>query len=113
MATARYGMYRRDYTDEFKAHAVRLTQHPSIMIKDVASALDIHPFMLSRWRKEYREGKIVADKRKDSGIVGKKASEIREIRKLKEKVEALEIENDLLKKTIQFNLEKKKKSSSS
>lgn len=113
MATARYGMYRRNYTDEFKAHAVRLTQHPSIMIKDVASALDIHPFMLSRWRKEYREGKIVADKRRGSGIVDKKASEIREIRKLKNKVKTLEIENDLLKKTIQFNLEKKKERLSS
>ena len=113
MATARYGMYRRDYTDEFKAHAVRLTQHSSIMIKDVASALDIHPFMLSRWRKEYREGKIVADKRKGSGIVGMKASDIKEIRKLKDKLRALEIENDLLKKTIQFNLERKKQSSSS
>ena len=30
----------------------------------VAKTLDIHPFMLSRWRKEYREGKIVSDKRK-------------------------------------------------
>lgn len=45
--------------------------------------------------------------------MGKKASEIKEIRKLKDKVNALEIENDLLKKTIQFNLEKKKQSSSS
>ncbi|GAA66139.1 hypothetical protein P20429_0237 [Pseudoalteromonas sp. BSi20429] len=28
------------------------------MSKDVADALDIHPLMLSRWRKEYREGKF-------------------------------------------------------
>ena len=35
-----------------------------VQVKDVAQALDIHPFMLSSWRKEYREGKIVADKRK-------------------------------------------------
>ena len=26
-----------------------------IKIKDVATTLDIHPFMLSRWRKEYQE----------------------------------------------------------
>ncbi len=41
-------------------------------VKEVAATLDIHPFMLSRWRKEYREGKIVADKRKKlTGVVSK------------------------------------------
>lgn len=29
-------------------------------------SLDIHPYMLSRWRKVYREGIIVGDKRKKS-----------------------------------------------
>lgn len=33
-----------------------------MLIQDVAEALDIHPFMLSRWRKEVRESKIVAKK---------------------------------------------------
>jgi len=33
-----------------------------VQVKEVAEALDIHPFMLSRWRKEYKEGIIVADK---------------------------------------------------
>ncbi|KPZ68552.1 hypothetical protein AN944_03535 [Shewanella sp. P1-14-1] len=28
------------------------------MSKDVALALDIHPLMLSHWRKEYEEGKF-------------------------------------------------------
>ncbi|MBV1871537.1 MAG: transposase [Gammaproteobacteria bacterium] len=31
---------------------------------DVAEKLDIHSYMLSRWRKEYREGLIVTDKKK-------------------------------------------------
>lgn len=44
--------------------AVRLSDSIDVQVKEVADALDIHPFMLSRWRKEYREGKIVADKRK-------------------------------------------------
>jgi transposase-like protein len=30
------------------------------MIQDVAAALDIHPFMLSLWRKQVRQGVIVA-----------------------------------------------------
>ena len=43
------------YSDEFKTTAVRLSQLPGVAVKDVAASLDIHPFMLSRWRKEHRE----------------------------------------------------------
>lgn len=49
--------YRR-YTDEFKATAVALSLVGGVQSKDVAEALDIHPLMLSRWRKEYRECRI-------------------------------------------------------
>jgi transposase len=52
------------YSLEFKSKAVQLSHLKGIQVKDVAEALGIHPFMLSRWRKEYREGKILADKRK-------------------------------------------------
>lgn len=31
-----------------------------MLIQDVAHALDIHPFMLSLWRKQVRDGVIVA-----------------------------------------------------
>jgi len=31
-----------------------------VLIQDVAAALDIHPFMLSLWRRQVREGVIVA-----------------------------------------------------
>ena len=44
------------YTLEFKIQAVRLANHPEIQTQDVAKALDIHPFMLSKWKKDYREG---------------------------------------------------------
>ena len=44
------------YTIEFKIQAVRLSLHPEIETQDVAHALDIHPFMLSKWKKDYREG---------------------------------------------------------
>jgi len=53
-------------------------------VKGVAEALDIHPFMLSRWRKEYREGKIVADKRKMVSKKPKALSENERIRKLEQ-----------------------------
>ena len=47
------------YTDQFKATAVRLSQLPGVAVGDVAASLYIHPFMLSRWRKQAREGVIV------------------------------------------------------
>lgn len=47
------------YSMQFKATAVRLSELPDVLRQDVADALDIHPFMLSRWRKQAREGLIV------------------------------------------------------
>ena len=41
------------YTTEFKVKAVELSYLNDAKSKDVAETLDIHPFMLSRWRKEY------------------------------------------------------------
>src|SRR5438270_555377 len=46
------------YSNEFKIQAVRLSLHPEIQTQDVAHALDIHPFMLSKWKKDYRDGKL-------------------------------------------------------
>jgi len=47
-------MKKHRYSSEFKVTAVRLANHPGIETREVAAALNIHPFMLSRWKKEYR-----------------------------------------------------------
>ena len=44
------------YSLEFKLKAVRLSQLKGVEVQAVADALEIHPFMLSRWRKEARGG---------------------------------------------------------
>ena len=44
------------YTLEFKLKAVKLSQLKGVEVQAVADALEIHPFMLSKWRKEAREG---------------------------------------------------------
>ena len=46
------------YTDAFKQTAVRLSHQPVMQVKTVAAALEIHPFMLSKWRKDVRDGII-------------------------------------------------------
>ena len=102
------------YPDEFKIKAVQLAAHPDILAKEVAEDLGIHPILLYRWRKEYREGKFKEDKRrKKLRIETKKVSELLRIKELEREVEKLRIENELLKKTIEFNSETKKRSSPS
>lgn len=98
------------YGDEFKATAVRLTELDGVQVQEVAQALDIHPFMLSRWRKESREGLIVTKKvQLDTEL----AAELKELRSLKRRYAILQMENDLLKKVIQYASDRDLKSSTS
>lgn len=87
------------YSEEFKATAVRLSNLPGVEVQDVADSLHIHPFMLSRWRKQVREGVIVV---KGSDVDKEVAAELKELRKLKKAHERLQQEHDLLKKAIAF-----------
>ncbi len=87
------------YSEEFKATAVRLSKLPGVEVQDVAESLYIHPFMLSRWRKQVREGVIVA---KSSDVDKEVAAELKALRKLKKDHERLQLEHDLLKKAIAF-----------
>jgi transposase-like protein len=41
-------MKKHRYSREFKVTAVELATHPGIETQEVAAALNIHPFMLSR-----------------------------------------------------------------
>ena len=52
------------YSTEFKLTAVKLSHLPGVEIQTVANALDLHPFMLSRWRKEVREGVVTGRTRR-------------------------------------------------
>jgi transposase len=47
-------MKKHRYSNEFKVTAVKMATAPDIETKAVAAALNIHPFMLSRWKKEQR-----------------------------------------------------------
>jgi len=98
------------YSREFKATAVRLSQLPGVSVQDVAASLYIHPFMLSRWRKQAREGQIVT-----KGIAVDKdiQAELKELRRVKKAYEQLKLEHDLLKKAIAFTSERRATSSPS
>ena len=94
------------YTNEFKVKAVELTYLADVKIKDIADTLDIHPFMLSRWRKEYREGKIVADQKTNVTHIKKAKAEVDRVAQLEKENARLKQENNLLKKWQRFLAEK-------
>ena len=98
------------YSAQFKATAVRLSQMPGVAVQDVAQSLYIHPFMLSRWRKQAREGLIMT-----KGVVVDKdiKAELKELRRVKKAYEQLKLEHDLLKKAIAFTSERNGTSSPS
>ena len=98
------------YSERFKAMAVRLSRLPGVEVQDVAGSLYIHPFMLSRWRKQAREGQIVT---KGVEINKATAAELKELRKIKRDYERLKIEHELLKKAIEFTSKRKATSSPS
>jgi transposase len=79
-------------------------------VKQVADALGIHPFMLSRWRKEYREGKLRGDGKKRVAVEKDKktvaASEVVEVDRLRKENERLKKENSLLKKWQRYLAER-------
>ena len=100
----RYNQPRKtwQYTNDFKIKAVKLSLQDDIQVKQIAEGLGIHPMMLSRWRKEYRDGKLKGynKKRDDVKIIKNSVSdkELTENIRLKKENERLKKENDLLKK---------------
>ena len=98
------------YTTDFKIKAVKLSLQDGLQVKQVAEGLDIHPFMLSRWRKEYREGKLQGDGQRRVGVGKKKRpisrSEVTENARLRKENERLKKENDLLKKWQRYLAER-------
>ena len=87
------------YSREFKLTAVRLSQQPGIQVQAVAAALDIHPFMLSKWRKQVRDGEL-RGKGRDLRVPPPR--EIRRLQELERAHALLQEEHDLLKKAIRF-----------
>jgi transposase len=100
------------YSETFKATAVKLANLKGVLKQDVAESLDIHPFMLSRWIKEVREGKIVA-KGKKVELDSETVTELKRLKKLEKDYERLKMEHALLKKAIRFCSEQKQTSSAS
>src|SRR3954467_15569000 len=84
----------KQYSLEFKLKAVQLSDQPGVLIKDVAESLCIHPFMLSRWRKEVRDGELVGT---SAPIDATSVAELQRLRVVEQQFKRLRMEHDLLK----------------
>ena len=86
------------YSESFKAEAVRLASQPGILVQDVAQSLDIHPFMLSRWKKQCREGIIMVNPELHQPNELVSEAELLRLREVDKAYAQLKLEHDLLKK---------------
>lgn len=101
------------YSQEFKLSAVEMSLIEGVKVGTVAARLDIHPYMLSRWRKEYREGLIVVDKRKKITNRRKETKELTKLQQLEKENTQLKREVDLLKKWQRYLAEEHKQDTDS
>ena len=90
------------YSLEFKLKAVKLSQLEGVEVQAVADALEIHPFMLSRWRKEARDGVLRGRVAVPHAVKVPAASQVKRLQALRRKYALLEEEHALLKKLIRF-----------
>ena len=101
------------YSLEFKLKAVKLSQLKGVEVQAVADALEIHPFMLSRWRKEARDGVLRGRVSVPKALKTPPARTMRRFQVLQRAHALLQEEHALLKKLIRFTSARKPTSSRS
>lgn len=109
---ARSGLRKiQRYSAEFKVTAVRLSQQPGVQVQAVAHALEIHPFMLSKWRKDLRDGRLRG--RPKAVVPPRLKRESQRLQQLEREHALLQTEHALLKKAIRFCSDRRPKRSRS
>jgi len=103
----------RRYSREFKLKAVKLSQLKGVEVQAVADALEIHPFMLSRWRKEARDGVLRGRVSIPKAVKAPPARTMKRFQSLRRAHALLQEEHALLKKLIRFTSARKPTSSRS
>ena len=103
----------RRYSLEFKLKAVKLSQLKGVEVQAVADALEIHPFMLSRWRKEARDGELRGRVSVGAAVKVPLAREMKRFQALQRAHALLQEEHALLKELIRFSSARKPTSSRS
>ena len=101
------------YSLEFKLKAVKLSQLKGVEVQAVADALEIHPFMLSRWRKEARDGVLRGRVSVPKAVQVPLGRDIKRLQSLQRAHALLQEEHALPKRLIRFTSARKPTSSRS
>lgn len=88
---------RRRFSREFKIEAVNLVIKEGNSIVDVARDLDLHPNTLGLWKSQLAQDPAHAFPGK-----GHMKPEQQELHDLRKKVKMLQMENEILKKTVGY-----------
>ena len=83
----------KEFTEDFKREAVRLSQTSGRTIAEIAEDLGIAKSTLSRWRRELAEQDLLSGPHEDT---------TKELARLRRENELLRQERDLLKKATAF-----------
>jgi transposase len=97
------------YKYYFKLAAVHTANHPGIKTKAVAEALNIHPFMLSRWKKQMRDGVLRKDNEKtpNTNVANELLLARKEIYMLRQQLKRAQEQNKVLRHAERVFPEKK------
>ena len=90
----------RRYDATFKKEAVLMACKEGVRLKDVAEQLDIHPNMLSRWKKQMRDEGILAKATAQPGAASSLKAKDVKLRQLERELAEAREANDILKKAI-------------
>lgn len=94
---------RRSFSKEFKKEIVETVVSGSASAAEIAREYHISPIMISRWKKDYKEGKFFEND--NSTDIARLELKVRELERL---VGELTMENRMLKKVRDLNSKKKK-----
>ena len=87
---------RKKYTQEFKEEAVKLVTEYGYQVSEAARNLEVHPNMLSRWKRE-----ILGDDEISSGADNLNDVQA-ELQRLRKENKRLKMEREILKKAAAF-----------
>ena len=86
---------RRVFSKEFKQEAVKLVTEGGQMARSVARNLDLHPNVLGRWVRQFKDEREEAFPGK-----GNLSAQEEEIRRLRRELASVKEERDILKKVV-------------
>lgn len=87
----------RRYETTFKIDAAKLVEERGYTIPEAAERLGIPKANLTRWLRQYREGRLAPEFKQ-----ARPTPEESEVRSLKAEIKRLELENEILKKASAF-----------